>query len=56
MSSAHSPCTLTILMPVRNEGINLRIMLKILSAIVEVPYEVLIVHDTAEDEIGRAHV
>lgn len=42
--------TLTILMPVRNEGINLRVMLKVLGAIVEVPYEVLIVHDTAEDD------
>ena len=50
MPPAHSPCTLTILMPVRNEGINLRIMLKMLSAIVEVPYEVLIVHDTVEDD------
>ena len=42
--------TLTILMPVRNEGINLRIMLKMLCAIVEVPYEVLIVHDTPDDD------
>lgn len=41
---------LTILMPVRNEGINLRIMLKMLRAIVEVPYEVLIVHDTLDDD------
>ena len=43
-------CKLTILMPVRNEGINLRIMLKMLEAIVEVPYEVLIVHDTPDDD------
>ena len=42
--------TLTILMPVRNEGINLRIMLKMLRAIVDVPYEVLIVHDTPDDD------
>jgi glycosyltransferase involved in cell wall biosynthesis len=42
--------TLTILMPVRNEGINLRVMVKMLRAIVEVPYEVLIVHDTADDD------
>lgn len=41
---------LTILMPVRNEGINLRIMLKMLRAVVEVPYEVLIVHDTPDDD------
>jgi dolichol-phosphate mannosyltransferase len=42
--------TLTILIPVRNEGINLRIMLKILSAVVDVPYEVVIVHDTPDDD------
>lgn len=44
------PCTLTVLMPVRNEGINLRIMLRMLRAVVDVPYEVLVVHDTADDE------
>jgi glycosyltransferase involved in cell wall biosynthesis len=42
--------TLTILMPVRNEGINLRIMLKMLRAVVDVPYEVVIVHDTPDDD------
>jgi len=41
---------LTILMPVRNEGINLRIMLKILRAVVEVPHEVLIVYDRHDDD------
>lgn len=40
----------SILMPVRNEGLNLRIMLKMLKAVVEVPYEILIVHDDAEDD------
>ena len=44
---------LTILMPVRNEGINLRLMVKMLRAIVEVPYEVLIVHDTPADDSLR---
>ena len=44
------PVELTVLMPVRNEGINLRIMLKMLRAMVEVPCEVLVVHDTAEDD------
>lgn len=44
------PPTLTILMPVRNDGINLRIMLKMLRVVVEVPYEVVIVHDTPEDD------
>ena len=42
--------TLSILIPVRNEGVNLKIMLRILSAIVEVPHEVLVVHDTDEDD------
>jgi cellulose synthase/poly-beta-1,6-N-acetylglucosamine synthase-like glycosyltransferase len=42
--------TLSILIPVRNEGVNLKIMLKILSAIVEVPHEVLVAHDTTEDD------
>src|SRR5438477_10097570 len=40
---------LSILLPVRNEGINLRIMLKILRAVVDEPHEVLVVHDTADD-------
>ncbi len=42
--------TLSILIPVRNEGINVRIMLRILSAVVDVPHEVLIVHDSTEDD------
>ncbi len=42
--------TLSILIPVRNEGVNLKIMLRILGAIVEVPHEVLVVHDTVEDD------
>src|SRR5260370_10304985 len=41
---------LSILLPVRNEGINLRIMLKILRAVVEVPHEVLVVYDSANDD------
>jgi len=40
---------LSIVMPVRNEGLNLRIMLKILSAVVDVPHEVLIVVDEKDD-------
>jgi dolichol-phosphate mannosyltransferase len=40
---------LTILMPVRNEGLNLKIMLKILRAVVEFPYEVVVVYDTPDD-------
>jgi dolichol-phosphate mannosyltransferase len=41
---------LTILMPVKNEGINLTIMLKILRAVVEVPHEVLVVFDREGDD------
>lgn len=40
---------LSILMPVRNEGANIRTMLKVLKAVVEVPYEVLIVYDHPDD-------
>src|ERR1700722_9755287 len=40
---------LSILLPVRNEGINLRIMLKILRAVVDLPHEVLVVYDSADD-------
>jgi dolichol-phosphate mannosyltransferase len=41
--------TLSILLPVRNEGINLQIMVKLLKAVVEVPHELLIVYDFPED-------
>ena len=40
---------LSIVMPVRNEGLNLRIMLKILSAVVDVSHEVLVVVDEKDD-------
>ena len=41
---------LSILLPVRNEGINLRIMLKILRAVVELRHEVLVIYDSAGDD------
>lgn len=41
---------LSILLPVRNDGINLKIMVKILEATVEVPHELVIVHDDKEDD------
>src|SRR2546423_10461778 len=41
---------LSIFVPVRNEGINLRIMLKILRSVVELPHEVLVVYDSAGDD------
>jgi dolichol-phosphate mannosyltransferase len=42
--------TLSILLPVRNEGINLRIMVKLLRAVIEIPHELLIVYDFPEDD------
>jgi dolichol-phosphate mannosyltransferase len=42
--------TLSILLPVRNEGINLRIMVKLLKAMLEVPHELLIVYDFPGDD------
>jgi dolichol-phosphate mannosyltransferase len=45
-----APIVLSILLPVRNEGINLRIMVKLLKAVVEVPHELLIVYDFPEDD------
>lgn len=41
---------LTILLPVRNDGINLRTMLKMLRGMVDVPHEVLVVHDDPSDD------
>jgi len=48
--SRDADTVLTILMPVRNEGLNLKIMLKILKAVVDVPHEVLVVFDQEGDE------
>ncbi|HVH44652.1 MAG TPA: glycosyltransferase [Labilithrix sp.] len=42
--------SLAIVLPVLNEGINLRIMLKILRATVDVPHEVLVVCDSPDDD------
>jgi len=44
------PFVLSILLPVRNDGINLRTMLKMLAGMVEVPHEVLVVHDDRDDD------
>lgn len=48
--SAKKKIKLSILMPVLNEGINLKIILKILMATIEIPNEVLIVYDIPEDD------
>jgi len=47
--TAHEPVRLSILLPVRNEGISLKIMLKILRAVLEIPHEVLVICDDLED-------
>ena len=41
---------LSILLPVRYEGINIPLILKILHAVVEVPHEVLVVYDEPDDD------
>jgi len=41
---------LTILIPVLNEGVNLKVLLRILKTIVDAPHEVLIVHDIPDDD------
>ncbi len=41
---------LSVLLPVRNEGINLRLMLKMLHGMVEVPNEVLVICDDPADD------
>jgi glycosyltransferase involved in cell wall biosynthesis len=46
----HQGIVLSIVLPVRNEGINLRIMVKLLKAVVEVRHELLIVYDFPEDD------
>lgn len=45
-----SALTLTVLLPVRNEGVNLPIMLRMLGAFLDVPYELLVVYDDLEDD------
>lgn len=51
-----SPTALSILMPVRNEGVNLPVMLKILHAVVEVPHEILVIYDDpADDSVPAVH-
>ena len=41
---------LTIIMPVRNESANLRMILKIIDALMESPHEVLVVYDSPDDD------
>ena len=43
------PPVLTILLPVRNEEMNLRVLLRIFPTAVGCPHEVLVIHDTIDD-------
>jgi len=47
--TSNSP-KLSVLMPVRNEGNNIKIMLKALHAVIEVPHELLFVYDHPDDD------
>ena len=46
----NSASKLSILIPVRNEGMNLKIFIKVLETMFEVPHEVLIVYDDPRDD------
>src|SRR5689334_13125265 len=48
MNSMERP-RLTILLPVRNEEMNLRVMLRIIKTVLEYPHEVLVIHDMLYD-------
>ncbi len=50
ITTSQPQATLSILLPVRNEGINLRIMVKLLKAMLDVPHELLIVYDFPDDD------
>ena len=45
-----SPLKLSILVCVRNKGTNIKIMLKILHAMIEVPHEILFIHDNPDSD------
>lgn len=47
---AARPPVISILIPVRNEGLNLTIMLKILRAVLDLPHEVIVVFDREGDD------
>jgi len=41
---------LSIIIPVRNEGVNIGLMLRILNAVTDIPHEILVVYDFPEDD------
>ena len=42
--------TLSILLPVRNEGANLKMMIGVLQAVIEVPKEIIVICDSPDDD------
>ncbi len=50
MSKNNKKIKLSILMPVLNEGVNLKIVLKILEATIDIPHEILVVYDSLDDD------
>ncbi len=54
LAGAAAPPTLTVLLPVRNEGINLRVMLKMLQGMVDASHEVVVVYDREDDDAPAA--
>lgn len=46
---ANNSPKLSIILPVRNEGINIYLMLKILDTVLEIPHEILIIYDDKKD-------
>ena len=49
-----NPLKLTVLMPVRNEGHNVKIMVKALNSVIEVPNEILFIYDHPDDDCIEA--
>ncbi|MBU1031636.1 glycosyltransferase [Patescibacteria group bacterium] len=49
-SNINSSTKLSILLPVRNEGINVEMMLKILTAVLDISNEILVIFDFAQDD------
>ncbi|MDF1663211.1 MAG: glycosyltransferase [Planctomycetota bacterium] len=47
---AETPVKLSIVVPVRHEGPNLTIMFRLLNAVLEIPFEVLVVYDSPDDQ------
>lgn len=47
--NSSDPPLLSVLLPVRNEEMNLRVMLRIIKTVLDTPHEVLVIHDTLGD-------